>query len=112
MAAPAAAPSLASGICASLARDYDQIDKALAMTEAEGIGDNSAPRATNRELESSNFLTRASIMVTLMEAHHCALPDHAPSITRYFSPALTCSTDRLKTEQPESCKMENWQPAH
>jgi hypothetical protein len=108
--APLSAP-VATGsvvICAKLASDYDQVEKSLAMTEAEGIGDNSAPRETSRQVEQSNFLARASMALTLMQAHHCTLPDHAPSVIRYLSSALTCTTDRLKTSQPDSCKMEDW----
>ena len=100
-----------SSVCPKLATDYDQIEKSLAVTEAEGIGDNSAPRETNRQVEDSNLLTRASMMLTLMEAHHCTLPDHAPSAARYLSSALTCAKDRLKgalgAETP-SCKMQDW----
>jgi hypothetical protein len=81
------------------------------MTLAEGVGDDSAPRETYRQIKSSNSLAQANMAVELMEAHHCALPDHVASVKRYFSPALTCSTDRLKTEQPDSCKMESWQPS-
>jgi hypothetical protein len=109
--ATASTTSGSSAVCSQLAGDYDQVEKALAMTFAEGVGDNSAPRETYRQIESSNSLAQANMIITLMEARHCALPDHAPSIKRYFSPALTCSTDRLKTSQPESCKMENWQPS-
>lgn len=79
------------------------------MTFAEGVGDNSAPRETNRQIETSNSLAQGSMIITLMQARHCTPPDHAPSIKRYFSPALTCSTDRLKAEDPASCKMDNWQ---
>lgn len=111
LAAPAPAPSVANGACTKLAADYDQVEKALAMTEAEGVGDNSAPRETNRQVEDSNYLARASMTLTLMEANHCALPDHAPSSIRYLSSALTCATDRLKSpigSETPSCKMENW----
>jgi hypothetical protein len=112
-AAPTTAPAAASsGTCASLARDYDQVDKSLALTYAEGIGDNSAPRETNRRIENSNDLARASIIVTLMQTHHCAMPDHAPNVIRYLSEALTCSTDRLKgTQDPPSFKTDSWQSA-
>lgn len=106
-AAPAAA---APGKCSKLAAEYDQIEKSLAMIYADGVGDNSAPRETNRQMRAANDMARASIVVTLLQANRCSLPDHAPSMARYFSPALTCSTDQLKTPQPESCKMENWQP--
>jgi hypothetical protein len=106
---PAAA---SSGVCASLAHDYDQVEKGMALTWAEGVGDNSAPRDTGRKIEASNFLARASMMLTLMQAHHCQMPDHAPSDGRYMSNALTCSTDLLRSgADAPSCKMETWQPS-
>ena len=81
------------------------------MTEAEGIGDDSAPRQTNRDVENSNSLLRASMVLTLMQAHHCALPDHSPSMATYLSPALSCVTDRLKgTSEPPTCNQATWQP--
>ncbi|MBA3942140.1 MAG: hypothetical protein C0520_13100 [Sphingopyxis sp.] len=91
--------------------DYDQLEKAMASRWADSIGDNSAPRATLRAMEDANSLSQGSIVVTLMQANRCALPDHAPSIKRYLGAALTCSTDRLKggADVP-SCKMESWQP--
>jgi hypothetical protein len=110
LAAPAA--SAASGsTCSGLAKSYDQVEKSLAMTYAEGVGDNSAVRETNRQTENSNDLAKASIVISLMQAHHCTLPDHAPTMGTYISDALTCATDRLKgTADAPSCKMENWQP--
>jgi hypothetical protein len=110
LAAPAA--SAASGsTCSGLTKSYDQVEKSLAMTYAEGIGDNSAVRETNRQTENSNELAEASIVISLMQAHHCTLPDHAPTMGTYISNALTCATDRLKgTADAPSCKMESWQP--
>lgn len=101
----------AAGKCTALAADYDQIEKAMASRWASSVGDNSAPRATLREMEDSNGLAQAQIVLTLMQASRCPLPDHAPSIKRYFSAALACSTARLKSSSdvPE-CKMETWQP--
>jgi hypothetical protein len=112
-AAPAAAAAPATpGVCSKLAADYDQIDKALALTYAEGVGDNSAPRETNRQIESANYLARGSMTLTLMQAHHCAMPDHASSDSRYISAALNCATDMLKSSaDAPSCKMDTWQPS-
>jgi hypothetical protein len=108
-ASPAAAQP-AGGRCTALAANYDQVDKAMASRFAEGVGDNSAPRATLREMEDSNGLAQAQIILSLMQANHCALPDHAPSIGRYLSAALACSTARLKGgADPAECKMETWQ---
>lgn len=111
IALAAAAAAATSGVCSKLSAEYDQTEKGMAMTDAEGVGDDSAVRETNRQIESSNFISRAGIMVTLMEAHHCALPDHAPSPVRYLSAALSCATDRLKSGvDAPACKMETWQP--
>ena len=101
----------AAGKCTALAADYDQIEKAMASRSTDSLGDNSAPRATLREMEDANGLAQAQIILTLMQTNRCPLPDHAPSIKRYFSAALACSTARLKSssEAPE-CQMESWQP--
>jgi hypothetical protein len=94
-----------------LIADYDQIEKAMASRWADSISDNSAPRATLREMQDANGLAKAQIIVTLLQANKCALPDYAPSIKRYVSAALTCSTDRLQAgSDAPSCKMDNWQP--
>lgn len=59
ISAPAApASSSTSGVCSKLSADYDQVEKALAMTFAEGVGDNSAPRETNRQIETRTLSRR------------------------------------------------------
>jgi hypothetical protein len=105
---PAAAS--AGGVCAALARDYDAASKDLAVNEAEGIGDNSAPRATLRAMEDANTLSFANITLALMRDNHCPMPKSAPAAVFYLSPALTCATDRLKgTASPPSCDRSTWQ---
>jgi hypothetical protein len=95
--------------CAMLAADYDQIEKAMASRWADQIGDNSAPRATLSEMRDANALSQAQIIITLMQANKCALPDHAPSIKKYLSAALACSTARLKSGADASeCKLQDW----
>jgi len=110
LGSPATAQPVA-GKCAALAADYEQIEKAMASRWTDSLGDNSAPRATLREMEDANGLAQAQIILTLMQANRCPLPDHAPSLKRYVTAALACSTARLKgsSEAPE-CKMETWQP--
>lgn len=105
-----AAPRPDAGVCPKLAADYDQIEKALAMTFAEGSMEGNAASEANRQLVASNYLAQASITITLMQANRCPLPDHAPSVQRYFSAALACATDRQKEQSPASCKTENWKP--
>lgn len=107
---PAVAPA-AGGVCASLAKDYDDASKDLAANYAAGVGDNSAPRATLREMEDSNTLAQARITLDLMRDHRCPMPKSAPDRVFYLNDALTCATDRLKSggsAQPPSCNRAIW----
>lgn len=110
--APAAPIAKAeSSACTKLASDYDIASKQLAMNHAEGVGDNSAPRATMREARNNNILEKARITVELMRGNSCKMPTEAPDMGRYLSPALKCSTDMIgASTTPASCDMTTWQP--
>jgi hypothetical protein len=111
-AAPAAPTAASGGTCAALRADYANIEKVMAGRSADELTDDSAPRATMRAAQDTADLTRAQLIITLMQANHCALPDHAASDVTYLVPAMTCKTDQMKgTASPPSCKIENWQPA-
>lgn len=104
----------AAGVCAALASTYDGASKELATNSAEGIGDNSAPRATLRALEDSNTLAEAKMTLDLMRDHHCPMPKSAPARIFYLLPALTCANDRMKASgsvSPASCDQQTWQRA-
>ncbi|MHA6722852.1 hypothetical protein [Sphingomonas sp. RS2018] len=108
-AAPPAAAS--TGTCAVLMRQYDGASMDLASGFAASVGDNSAPRATLREMENGNALATAKIALDLMRDNRCAMPKSAPSTAPYLTAALNCRNDQLKAsraESPESCKRENW----
>src|SRR5207248_2717613 len=85
-------------ICTSLANDYEGASKSLAMLQADGLIDNSAPRATMRETQSANILEKARITMDLMKNNGCKGPTSAPSGDRYLSNALECKTAVLKQE--------------
>jgi hypothetical protein len=115
--AAAAGSMPASSKCAVLMNDYEQIQKAMASRWAESIGDNSAPRATLSEMKDNNDLIRSQISLELLRAKSCPLPDRAPWLGRYLSPALECAKARAKgqlaridTSKLPECKMESWQP--
>jgi hypothetical protein len=108
---PAAAPPGATGTCAALMRQYNGASMTLADGFASSVGDDSAPRATLREMENANALATAKIALDLMRDNHCPMPKSAPNITTYATAALTCRTDQMKAAGsglPESCKRENW----
>lgn len=110
VAPPAAAPA---GTCATLMRQYDGASMDLAANFASSVGDDSAPRATLRQMEDANSLAKAQIAMDLMRDNRCPMPKSAPSIGPYVNQALSCATDRMKASasvSPESCKRENWKP--
>ena len=109
-----AGPAPTAGTCSRLALTYDGVSKDLASNFAEGLGDNSAPRATLRAIEDSNSLTQAHMALDLMRDYHCPMPKDAPASAYYLSAALTCDTDRLKakgSDTPDSCDRSKWQRA-
>lgn len=82
--------------CKSLASDYDNASKNLAMLEAQGLTDDSAPRATMRETQSNNILNQARITMDLMKNNGCKSPTAAPSANIYLMDAIKCSTAVMK----------------
>jgi hypothetical protein len=123
------APAPENPACAGLTRDYDSTNKLLAMNTVEGIGDNSAIRATMRETQNGNALEKARMTLDLMKGNGCKLPTSAPGGSRYMSAALDC--EKAKLDQtlarqaqgyrswdlrnmpppPSECDMANWRPA-
>jgi hypothetical protein len=128
-AAPARKPAKKAAepaICASLASDYEGASKKLAMLKVEGIFDNSAPRATMRETQSTNIMEQARFTMDLMKNNGCKGPTAAPSADRYMSAALDCMKERatrtadaawakldgkpaaISSEPPTQCEQTSW----
>lgn len=104
-----AAPRRASN-CTTLNRDLDQFSKSLAMNFAEGIGDDSAARATMREAEYGNLLARVKLTMDLMRDNQCKLPESVPTGEEYASSAIACQTDKMSlgVVSPASCDQSKW----
>ena len=113
-------------ICASLANDLEEASKKLALNVANGVGDNSAPRATMREAEDTNTLAQAKMTMDVMHNNGCKGPSFVPSASRYGLASLTCATakqkirnreliDRLDNkfviyDLPAECDTQTWKP--
>ena len=114
--AQAQAPASASGTkpvgtCEALAADWKRFEQNMADRFAEGVADNSAPRATMREMREANDLALAQMTLQFMRDNRCPLPKRAPSAGTYLTSALECSTARLKargTETPPECDRSRW----
>ena len=68
-----------SGTCTRLYSDMEHLKKSLAMNFADGIGDNSAPRATMREAQEQSLLGRVRLTMDLMRDNHCRMPASVPT---------------------------------
>jgi hypothetical protein len=109
-ATPTTEPTM-SGRCSKLKSQWKSIEQEMADREAEGITDNSAPRATLRATEDSNDLAKAQIILTLSQAYKCPLPPSAPSYINFFSNALSCRTDVMKgASNSPKCDRSSWKP--
>lgn len=112
----ASAPKAEPVVCEKLHADYEDASKRMALNHAEGIGDNSALRATQREAQKASILAEARLMLDLLKGNGCHLPTSAPSLYRYYLSALTCHNDILAAKLsgtyifPESCRRRSWVP--
>lgn len=104
--------------CTQLARDLDELSKSLAMNAAQGIGERNIQRATRREAQYSNLLTRVRMTMDLMRDSRCEMPASIPTGEEYMSNALACRTGMLEAEiarstsLPDSCDRSRWVPEH
>ena len=95
--------------CEQLDDEWEFGNKRLASIFAQGITDNSAPRATNRELKEVNIRLRQQMALTMMIDMDCPLPASLSEPNEYISPALKCETDSLSETSPDSCNLADWQ---
>jgi hypothetical protein len=100
-----------SQLCKQLESQIEGAEMSISANYAEGVGDNSAPRATLRELRTSNEWAEIRVSLSQMQANRCPTLTRVISGTRFMTPALTCATDRLGATTPDSCKRSTWKPA-
>ena len=89
------------------------LGKLLAMNYAEGIGDDSAPRATLRETQYQSLLSRVRMNMDLMRDNRCKLPTSVPTGQEYASDAISCRSQILKMGLETgdgSCDQSKWSP--
>ncbi len=92
-------------LCEAYNNTYTEANKNLAMITADGISDNSAPRETNRQLETLNQRTLQLMLIQQMEAHGCRVPKLISTGGGYLGNALACS---LKSYDSPECDRQKW----
>jgi hypothetical protein len=100
----------AQASCKELAAAIDDSEKDMAMAYAESVGDNSAPRATLRQMRTSTALSVIQINLQLMAAQKCPLPAGPinDSGGAYVVPATECALASRIEEKPKSCDRSTW----
>lgn len=106
---PAYAESIQDRLCEVYSDLYEGANKELASIAVSGIGDDSAPRETNRQLKKLNERIFQLITVTQMQFHGCTVPKVPSSDIAYIIDAIECSTSRLTEglDTPE-CDRSSW----
>lgn len=97
--------------CEALATDWRRVEQNMADRFVEALGDNSAPRATMREMREANDLALAAMALQFMRDNKCMIPKRAPNTGTYLSAALDCAKARRESASsttPPVCERENW----
>lgn len=101
--------AIAQNTCTELAKAIEHQLKKSASNYADGITDNSAPRATLRELRTSNSLALARINIELMAQNKCPPRKDPVDPMIYLSEALDCEIATQKGESnSDKCKLDGW----
>lgn len=96
---------VAAETCETLAIKYADQDKQISLIHKSGVGDNSAARETNRQIETSNALVRKQMLLTYMQVAKCPLPKTFEQ--KFMSAAVACV---LSPPDSKYCDMSTWQP--
>jgi hypothetical protein len=95
--------------CSELSSAFTTIDKQNALTWTDSLGDNSAPRETNRQLKMLNGQLRQQMLLDALRTQGCPLPNVAAGYMRYLDKALECQTDQLKgVKDTPKCDLKAW----
>lgn len=98
-------PAISWGLsCEQLKSQYASQDKHIALLYVRGIGDDSAHRASYRELEKVGRLLQKQILLDFMRQKKCQFPA-LPSFN-YGASALECM-DAGDSSHPD-CDMSKW----
>lgn len=105
----------ATPICQKYSDQIDTNERLLAQNHADGIGDDSAARESNRLTRENNLLLKNSMTLQLMLQAKCTMPAEADYSVRYAANAANCSIAMLtaqnaagKFELPAACDSSKW----
>jgi hypothetical protein len=102
-------------VCEQAHRGIVGAEQSWASRQAEGSGDNSAPRATLRELQILKELQLIAIYMEILRSNSCPPLKRLPSYANWFIDALQCEVaikgavlKGANADLPPACDPKNW----
>lgn len=111
---PAASAYAEDPRCSRLLKAYENAERIAASEYADGMMDNSAPRASMHHAAISNTLVERQMNLSMMIALSCPLPDDPASSTgaAFLISAIKCRTAQIKGDSKSpDCELSKWQRA-
>lgn len=91
--------------CTDISREIESSLKSVAAANADGVIDNSAPRATMRNAKMTAELAQVQVLVTQMQALKCTISQEPYIYTKYSQSAYGCALAPSK----EKCDQSSWE---
>jgi hypothetical protein len=96
-------------LCKTAESLIEELLKSIAYESVAGIGDNSAPRETNRQLKVVAATNQLHIQQFHMQSLQCPAIQWSISYSAFTSAALGCSlASTTNDEYKEKCNRKNW----
>ena len=96
-------------LCKTAESLIEELLKSIAYESVAGIGDNSAPRETNRQLKVVAATNQLHIQQFHMQSLQCPAIQWSISHSAFTSAALGCSlASTTNDEYKEKCNRKNW----
>lgn len=97
-------------LCDRLTKAIVASEKTVALEMTAGLGDDSAPRETSRQLRAANAWTAITTNLHQMELNRCAPLARVVGPDPYTFAAAKCALDSRLESSPDSCKTAAWEP--
>lgn len=102
-------PSSSAGMCQAINDVVEENLKTIALEDISDIGDDSAPRATLRQLRINNAWLSIRMNYELGRQYKCAPRRSVFATTRYIADAMGCATARLRGNyRAPECDQSKW----
>lgn len=109
----AAVTPVPAPLCADAVVRLDDIQKYLSEIWAEGLGDDSAPRANMRNTDRTALYTEAGVLLAQMAQAKCAPYPKVVTHLRYIDATRACLKARANFKEGdklEACAKKDWTP--